>query len=65
MLLMGFQMHDWLNVHIEAELCPYWRKGLLITVEISTYGIPADTSTKLTAEVRLVEALCHFRSLTL
>ena len=47
------------------QLCPYWRKCRSVTVEISTYGIPADTSTKLTAEVRLVEALCHFRSLTL
>ena len=47
------------------KLCPDWRKCCSVTVEISTYGIRADTSTKLTAEVRLVEALCHFRSLML
>ena len=47
------------------QLCPYWRKCHSVTVEISTYGIQADTSTKLTAEVRLVEALCHFRLLML
>ena len=33
------------------QLCPYWRKCRSLSVEISTYGIPADTDSMETTAV--------------